>query len=190
MISPRRFSIDRWVLGGALAVAALGPTLLVAAPALWRWVRAQRRARARDGLQVLWPALATTVERYAAAMIPADPPEVPWAEVARRVDRFLASGRSDRGWRVPTMVATLALAPLLGGLPPAPWARRDALSAFCRRRLATSRGAWGRLALVRQLVRMAYYGHPAAQRRMGFVPFEARGPMLSSRRAGAAWAAS
>jgi hypothetical protein len=170
MRSARPFSIDRFAIGCAGAAVATAPLWLALAPGIALWAARQRRGRRPRGLRVLWPRFATTVERYAAAMIPVASPEVPWSVVASRVDAYLASHRSPRGWRLPVLLAVLEFAPVFAGCLPASWASRRRLAAFCRRRLSTSTGIWGRLSLIRQLIRMGYYGDPRAHERMGYRP--------------------
>lgn len=94
---------------------------------------------------------------------------------ALRIDAFLATHRSSpRAGRVPTMALALEVAPVSTGRLPASWLPPASLQRFVAAHLSTGTGIWGRLALVRQLIRMAYYDDPARQARIGYVPYERR----------------
>jgi len=175
MPSRRPFAIDRFVIRMVLVALSMVPLLIVLSPVLALFVARQRRAARAEGLRALWPCMIRTLERYAAAMIAVEEPAVPWREVATGIDRFLSSHVSARGWRMSLLLVGLEIAPLFDGRPPASWLSREGLRRFCDRRLATSWGVYGRLGLVRQLLRLSYYRNPPAQAAMGFMPVAARG---------------
>lgn len=182
MRSRRPFAIDRFVIRMVLIALAMGPLLIVLSPVLALLVVRQREAARAEGLRALWPFMVRTLERYAAAMIAVEDPVVPWREVALGVDRFLSSHVSARGWRMSLLLVGLEIAPVFDGRPPASWSSREGLRRFCDRRLATSWGVYGRLGLVRQLLRLSYYRAPAAHVAMGFVPVAERARLRGTTR--------
>ena len=94
---------------------------------------------------------------------------------ALRIDAFRATHRSSPGAeRVPTTSLALEVAPVSTGRLPASWLPRASPWRFVAAHLSTGARNWGRLALVRQLIRVACYDGPARQDRIGYVPYERR----------------
>jgi len=111
-----------------------------------------------------------TVARFAEAVIPVDAPEATPEEVALALDRFLSLYRSRRKWRIKLVAWGLELVPLLALRPPLGLMSLATRRRFVNERLATCHGLWGKVAMGKQLVLLAYYGLRRSERRMGFVP--------------------
>jgi hypothetical protein len=179
--------MDLFVLRATLVAVATTPLWIVFAPIWAPLLARQRRLAAARGLASLLPVQLRTLSRYAEAMTGTGESQEVWDRAALKIDAFLATHRSSpRAWRVPMMVLALEVAPIFTGRLPASWLPRASLRRFVAARLATTTGIWGRLALVRQLIRMAYYDDPALGDRIGYVPFErransARGPRPTPR---------
>ncbi len=175
MTSERSFSIDFFVAKAAAMIVAATPLWIATSPLWIAFVRRQRRLAVTQGLRSLMPVQIRTLARYAEAMMGTGEPQEVWDRVALRIDRFLATHRtSPRAWRVPMMILALEIAPIFTGRLPASWISRRSLRCFVITRLSTATGVWGRLAITRQLIRMAYYDDPVLQARIGYLPLECR----------------
>jgi hypothetical protein len=114
------------------------------------------------------------VARFADAVIPVEHPEVCPEEVARELDRFLGLYASRRKWRIKYVILGLEFVPLFAGRRPLSWMSREDRRAFVTEKLRTCHGLWGKVSMGKQLILLAYYGRQQSNRRMGFIPFEAR----------------
>ena len=84
-------SLNFYIAIGLVLALLLSPLLLVTAPLWVSWILWQRRQQRREGLRYLWPFMARTIANYAQAMIPADPPEIPWAEAPAPANKMRCS---------------------------------------------------------------------------------------------------
>jgi hypothetical protein len=114
------------------------------------------------------------VARFAEAVVPVENPEVTPLEVAHALDRFLASYHSRRKWRIKFVILGLELIPMVAGWPPMSLMSTEKRRAFVEAKLRGCRGLWGKVAMGKQLVLLAYYGLRRSEKRMGFVPFAHR----------------
>ncbi len=121
-----------------------------------------------------------TLACFADAVIPADDAEATPEETAAELLRFLSLYRSHRKWRIRAVIAALELAPLAAGRKPLRMMSRADRRAFVNAKLRTSEGLWGKLAMGRQLVLLAFYGLHRSDARVGFVRADAR-PSVRSR---------
>lgn len=146
----------RFVVVAAVAT----PLLLLTLP--WLLVRGLgiRRRRAEAGLVSLPPFLARTVEAYAEAMVRAIPPGEDWSQVARNLDRFVASTRSPRIWRVRALLLLMEVAPLLVFERPFSLLGAAERRRFVDRHLVQPQGLFRLVAAGGQLVRLGYYTVP------------------------------
>jgi len=115
-----------------------------------------------------------TVARFAEAVIPVDEPEASPEEVALALDRFLSLYHSHRKWRIKYVVFGLEFIPILAGRPPLSLMRLKERRRFVTQKLRTCHGLWGKVAMGKQLVLLAYYGLHKSDERLGFVPFAQR----------------
>jgi hypothetical protein len=115
-----------------------------------------------------------TVARFAEAVIPVDEPEASPEEIALELDRFLSVYHSRRKWRIKYVVLGLEFIPLLAGRPPLSLMSLADRRRFVTEKLRTCHGLWGKVAMGKQLVLLAYYGLQRSNERMGFVPFMER----------------
>ena len=164
----------------ALALGSAGMPLLLI------WLLRQRRQRSREGLDILLPFMARTIERYAALTLHAFPPEGGWAAVARNVDRYVASTQrasSARIWRIRGLLVLMELAPLLDGAAPFALLSTAGRRRFIERRIEGQRGLFALVGMGRQLVRFGYYACPCTAQDMGYAPMGQRGVLTRRRRA-------
>jgi len=115
-----------------------------------------------------------TVARFAEAVIPVDDPEVSPEEVALALDRFLTLYHSRRKWRIKYVIFGLEFIPVAAGRPPLSLMRLRERRRFVTEKLRTCHGLWGKVAMGKQLVLLAYYGQQRSDARLGFVPFAQR----------------
>ena len=111
-----------------------------------------------------------TVARFAEAVIPVDDPEATPEEVALELDRFLGLYHSRRKWRIKYVIFGLEFIPLAAGRPPLSLMSIRERRRFVTEKLRTCHGLWGKVAMGKQLILLAYYGLRRSDRRMGFVP--------------------
>ncbi|NJN14483.1 MAG: hypothetical protein HC813_02295 [Planctomycetes bacterium] len=123
---------------------------------------------------------AGTVARFADAVVPVERPEATPAEVAGELFRFLSLYRSRRKWRVRWVILGLEIIPLLAGRKPLFLMRPEERRSFVNEKLRTSEGLWGKVAMGKQLVLLAYYGLGRSEARLGYVRPDAR-PTVRSR---------
>ncbi|MCK5941974.1 MAG: hypothetical protein KAI24_08410 [Planctomycetes bacterium] len=154
----------------ALLVSPLWLPLLPAGILWWRHMRTQAQAR---GLRVLNMLQARAIVAHAEASLPT-PPAGGWFEVARNVDRYLASVDSPRSWRSRAVLVALEFAPCLRLRRPLSRMPLDARRAFLERHLTTTRGLLAIPALARQLIRMGYYTDAGVAADLGFRTMAAR----------------
>ncbi len=160
----------------ALPLAALALPLL---PWLARGARARGR---RLGLLALTPRLARALAVLVPWMLADAAGGLAPARVVAHVDRWLALLPPHARRRLLRQLTLVELAPLLRGMPPVSRLRPDEARALVQGPLDARRGLWGDLARVRQLLRLAWYADPAAQRAVGFVAPEARAPQAGRAR--------
>ena len=115
-----------------------------------------------------------TVARFAEAVIPVDDPEVTPEEVALELDRFLSLYHSRRKWRIKYVIFGLEFIPLAAGRKPLSLMSVEQRRRFVTEKLRTCHGLWGKVAMGKQLVLLAFYGMRRSEDRMGFVPFAKR----------------
>ena len=111
-----------------------------------------------------------TLARFTEAVIPVDDPEATPEEVALELDDFLSLFQSRRKWRIKYVIFGLELIPLLAGRPPLSLMSLEDRRRFVTSKLRTCHGLWGKVAMGKQLVLLAYYGLRRSEERMGFVP--------------------
>ena len=111
-----------------------------------------------------------TVARFAEAVIPVDEPEASPEEIALELDRFLSVYHSRRKWRIKYVVLGLEFIPLFAGRPPLSLMSLADRRKFVTEKLRTCHGLWGKVAMGKQLVLLAYYGLQRSDERMGFRP--------------------
>ncbi len=166
-------------LNGYLAVAALcllpfSPLLVVAAPCIWWQRRRARELAQRDGYLQLDATMVRCLEACVEAMV--RPDEGERAERAvRDMDRYLHLSFSSRTWRTKALILAVEHAPRLSFKPAFSAMSRDERRAFVDARLSTTKGIYGTLSLLRQLVRLGYYSSDEAAQSVGFVPLGERG---------------
>ena len=166
--------LNFYIALAAFAVLLLSPLLLVLSPLIWwLWARDRRRGRAL-GFELMTASMGRTLGRTARAMLRGA--EVDELAVARHADRFLARSKGPRTWRTLGMLIALEYLPLLR--LHRPLSRMDDASAnrFVDRHLATTRGLFGVISLVRQLVKIGFYGDLSRRGEFGFEPMGSRGP--------------
>lgn len=110
-----------------------------------------------------------TLARFAEAVLFAGEGEASAGQTAEELLRFLSLYRSHRKWRIHAVIAALELAPLAAGRKPFGMMSAAERRAFVLSRLATDDGLWGKLAMGRQLVLLAFYGVGRSDARVGFV---------------------
>ena len=115
-----------------------------------------------------------TVARFAEAVIPVDHPEATPEEVALELDRFLGLYHSRRKWRIKYVILGLELIPLAARRKPLSLMSKKERRRFVTEKLRTCHGLWGKVAMGKQLVLLAYYGLRRSDDRMGFVPVAKR----------------
>jgi hypothetical protein len=115
-----------------------------------------------------------TLARFAEAVVPVDEPEAAPEEVALALDRFLCEYHSRRKWRIKYIIFGLEFIPILAGRPPLSLMSVEERRRFVTEKLRTCHGLWGKVAMGKQLVLLAYYGLRKSEARMGFVPFDER----------------
>jgi len=121
-----------------------------------------------------------TLARFAGSVIPVDEHEATPEQTAAELLRFLSLYRSRRKWRIRALIAALEFAPLAAGRKPFGMMTEAERRAFVVARLGTDDGLWGKLAMGRQLVLLAFYGLHRSDARIGFVRAGAR-PTVRSR---------
>jgi len=162
------------IVGVAVVLALpLTPLLLLLSPFLLLWWRSQWRQSQAAGYRALPWCLVRTLVAHAEATMPL-PPRDGFEVVARNVDRYLHRVRSPRAWRSIAVLMLHEFSPCL--LLRRPLSRQTLAD---RRRwiegpLATSRGLFAMPALVRQLVRMGYYGDRSVAQALGFLAMRQR----------------
>ena len=115
-----------------------------------------------------------TVARFAEAVIPIDEPEATPEEVALELDRFLSVYVSRRKWRIKYVIFGLEFIPVLAGRLPLSLMSIEDRRNFVTEKLRTCHGVWGKVAMGKQLILLAFYGLQRSDERMGFVPFPQR----------------
>jgi hypothetical protein len=156
----------RIALLAVFALLALPVWLPLAPFAMLWWRRTRKQARAL-GLRELNMIQAGAIVAHAEASLPFAPAGG-WFEVARNVDRYLATIDSPRHWRSHAVLVALEFSPCLrlrAPLSRLPLAKRRA---FLERHLATTKGLLAIPALARQLIRMGYYTDPGIAADLGF----------------------
>lgn len=120
-----------------------------------------------------------TVARFADAVVPIDEPEAKPDEVAAELFRFLSLYESRRKWRVRWVILGLEIIPLLAGRKPLFLMQPAERRAFVNEKLRTSEGLWGKVAMGKQLVLLAFYGLGRSEKRLGYVRPGARASVRS-----------
>lgn len=115
-----------------------------------------------------------TVARFAEAVVPVDDPEVTPEEVALELDRFLTLYHSRRKWRIKYVIFGLEFIPLAAGRKPLSLMSIEERRKFVTEKLRTCHGLWGKVAMGKQLILLAFYGLRKSEDRMGFVPVAKR----------------
>jgi len=115
-----------------------------------------------------------TVARFTEAVVPIDDAEVTPEEVALELDRFLSLYRSRRKWRVKYVIFGLEFMPIAAGWPPLSLMTLKTRRKFVNQKLRTCHGLWGKVAMGKQLILLAFYGLRKSDDRMGFTPFAQR----------------
>ena len=160
----------------------LAADLLVAVAFVWLHRRA---ARARYDLQYLPPSAFRALMALAQVLVLRKEPLVAPAEVAVRVDRYLAGFRARRKWLIRLALVGLAYWPLATLRPPFHMMSVDLRERWIRRRFVddvADRVIPGWLRRVRQTTILAaqqfcymgYYGDEAAAEKAGYIPFSRR----------------
>ncbi|MCA8970730.1 MAG: hypothetical protein KDC95_13130 [Planctomycetes bacterium] len=174
-------------LNGYLAFAAalllpVSPFVLIASP--WIVFRRRRaRALAREaGYAQLDTTMVRCLEACTKAMIRADSAgnAIEAERAVRDIDRFLDLSYSSRTWRTKALILAVEHAPRLTYWRPFSELSADQARAFVDHRLATTKGLYGTISLVRQLVRLGYYASDSARSSIGFVPFAERNKQRKS----------
>jgi hypothetical protein len=115
-----------------------------------------------------------TVARFAEAVVPVDDAEVTPEEVALELDRFLGLYHSRRKWRIKYVIFGLEFIPILAGRPPLGLMTKADRRRFVTEKLRTCHGLWGKVAMGKQLILLAFYGMRKSDERMGFTPVAQR----------------
>jgi hypothetical protein len=163
-------SINAWLALGCVAIILLSPLILLTSPLWGLWLWRQARAGRAAGYRALLPGMARTARHYTRAVIRADLDETQAEQVARNLDRYIASTPGPRIWRLKLMLVLMEYAPLLRLRLPFRWLSPVAREQFLDRHMAHASGLLRVIAMGRQLVRLGYYASPAPQTSMGFMP--------------------
>ncbi len=90
------------------------------------------------------------------------------------LDRFLSLYHSRRKWRIKYVLLGLEFIPLAARRKPLSLMSKKERRKFVTEKLRTCHGLWGKVAMGKQLVLLAFYGLRRSDERMGFVPVAKR----------------
>lgn len=173
-------SLNSRVAVALLLALVATPLWLPFVPFAWWWLARERRRGRASGLSCLPQFMARTLSAYAEATLIVPLP-AGWHRVAVNVDGYLAAVRSPRHWRTFMMLALVEFSPWLRLRPRLSRMALPARQRWVAERLSTTRGLLAVPALVRQLVRMAYYADAGVARELGFRRMRERGRGAPSR---------
>jgi choline dehydrogenase-like flavoprotein len=163
--------------GTALRIVWMGSDALIVVSFLFlQW----KAVRSRYDMRYLPPSAFRALMAFAEVLVLREDREVAPAEVAVRVDHYLASFRAHEKWKIRGALLILAYWPLFTGRPPFHVMSPDLRERWVRarfeevsdRRLPAFLQAVIRTA--QQFCFMGYYGDEGAARRAGYLPFSQR----------------
>jgi choline dehydrogenase-like flavoprotein len=148
-------------------------------------VLAVRAARARYDLRYLPPAAFRALMALAEVLVLEGEPEIAPAEVAGRVDHYLAGFAARGKWKIRLALWALAYYPLATGRPPFHLMPPEARLRFVRRRFVDDVAyrlvpEWLRrlrqslIRAAQQMCFLGYYGDPRAAEQVGYTPYSRR----------------
>jgi len=115
-----------------------------------------------------------TFRDMAGVLLEGSPVDIPLEEVVETFERFLVRTKSKRAWRCRALLTLVEYAPIVAYGKPVRLMSFEERRTYVREKLMQGGFPWSTCAKVRYLTYAGAYGHPAAERATGYVPFERR----------------